>query len=83
MMEAKCNDRALLAEKPVKMKQATIQMVRAKNVLVKESTSSCQYQYKDPCMDSFGSNATPMGGAAGRTDAMIGAMEEQKAEGVC
>ena len=33
-------------------------------------------------MDSFGSNATPMGGAAGRTDAMIGAVEAQKAEGV-
>ena len=82
-MEAKCGDRALLAEKTAKIKQATIHMVRAKNVLMKETTSSCQYHYKDPCMDSFGSNATPMGGAAGRTDAMIGAVEGQKAEGVC
>ena len=35
-----------------------------------------------PCMDAFGSNATPMGGAAGRADAMVGAVEAQKAEGV-
>ena len=33
-------------------------------------------------MDSFGSNATPMGGSAGRADALIGATEGQKAEGV-
>ena len=33
-------------------------------------------------MDSFGSNATPMGGSAGRTDALVGAVEAQKAEGV-
>ena len=33
-------------------------------------------------MDFFGSNATPMGGAAGRSDAMIAAVEAQKAEGV-
>ena len=31
-----------------------------------------------PCMDAFGSNATPMGGAAGRADALIGAVEAQK-----
>ena len=36
----------------------------------------------DPCMDSFGSSATPMGGAAGRADAMVAAVEAQKAEGV-
>ena len=35
-----------------------------------------------PCMDYFGSNATPMGGSAGRGDAMIAAVEAQKAEGV-
>ena len=35
-----------------------------------------------PCMDIFGSNATPMGGSAGRADALIGATEAQKAEGV-
>ena len=35
-----------------------------------------------PCMDSFGSNGTPMGGSVGRADAMIGAIEAQKAEGV-
>ena len=35
-----------------------------------------------PCMDVFGSNATPMGGCAGRADALIGATEAQKAEGV-
>ena len=35
-----------------------------------------------PCMDAFGSNATPMGGSAGRADAAIGAVEAQKAEGV-
>ena len=35
-----------------------------------------------PCMDVFGSNATPMGGSAGRADAMVGAIEAQKAEGV-
>ena len=34
------------------------------------------------CMDEFGSNATPMGGSLGRADAMIGAVENQKAEGV-
>ena len=34
------------------------------------------------CMDEFGSNATPMGGSIGRADAMIGAVENQKAEGV-
>ena len=33
-------------------------------------------------MDRFGSNATPMGGSAGRVDAAIGAIEAQKAEGV-
>ena len=33
-------------------------------------------------MDIFGSNATPMGGSAGRADALIGAVEAQKAEGV-
>ena len=33
-------------------------------------------------MDYFGSNATPMGGSAGRADAMIAAVEAQKAEGV-
>jgi hypothetical protein len=33
-------------------------------------------------MDIFGSNATPMGGDAGRCDAIIGAVEAQKAEGV-
>ena len=31
------------------------------------------------CMDMFGSNATPTGGAAGRADAMVGAVEAQKA----
>jgi hypothetical protein len=35
-----------------------------------------------PCMDIFGSNATPMGGSMGRADALIGATEAQKAEGV-
>ena len=39
-------------------------------------------QGADPCMDSFGSNATPMGGCAGRCDAMVGAVESQKADGV-
>lgn len=34
-----------------------------------------------PCMDMFGSNGTPMGGAAGGADAMIGAVEAQLAEG--
>ena len=33
-------------------------------------------------MDRFGSNATPMGGSAGRADAMVSAVEAQKAEGV-
>ena len=33
-------------------------------------------------MDIFGSNATPMGGSAGRADALVGAVEAQKAEGV-
>ena len=32
----------------------------------------------NPCMDMFGSNATPMGGGAGRADAMVGAVEGQK-----
>ena len=36
----------------------------------------------DPCMDIFGSNATPMGGSLGRADAAVGAVEAQKAEGV-
>ena len=36
----------------------------------------------EPCSDIFGSNATPLGGSAGRADAMIGAVEAQKAEGV-
>ena len=35
-----------------------------------------------PCMDVFGSNGTPMGGSAGRADALVGAVEAQKAEGV-
>ena len=35
-----------------------------------------------PCMDRFGSNATPMGGSGGRCDAAISAIEAQKAEGV-
>ena len=36
----------------------------------------------DPCMDGFGSNAKAMGGYAGRCDAMVGAVESQKADGV-
>ena len=36
----------------------------------------------DPCMDTFGSNATAMGGAAGRCDAMVAAVESQAADGV-
>ena len=36
----------------------------------------------DPCMDGFGSNAKAMGGCAGRCDAMVGAVESQKADGV-
>ena len=32
-------------------------------------------------MDIFGSNATPMGGATGRTDAVVGATEAQQLEG--
>ena len=36
----------------------------------------------DPCMDMFGSNATPTGGSAGRAASMVGAVEAQKAEGV-
>ena len=39
-------------------------------------------QGADPCMDSFGSNATPTGGCAGRCDAMVGAVESQKVDGV-
>ena len=35
-----------------------------------------------PCMDVYGSNATPLAGSAGRSDAMVGAVEAQKAEGV-
>ena len=37
---------------------------------------------KKPCMDRFGSNATAIGGSAGRGDALVGAVEAQKAEGV-
>jgi len=37
---------------------------------------------EQPCMDRYGSNATPMGGGAGRADALIGAVEGQKKEGV-
>ena len=33
-------------------------------------------------MGIFGSNATPMGGSAGRADALVGATEAQKAEGI-
>jgi len=33
-------------------------------------------------MDTFGSNATAMGGAAGRSDAMVDSVEAQKEEGV-
>ena len=36
----------------------------------------------DGCQDMFGSSATPMGGSLGRADALIGAVEAQKAEGV-
>ena len=36
----------------------------------------------DPCVDTIGSNATPMGGAAGRADAMVAAVEPQAADGV-
>ena len=36
----------------------------------------------DPCMDTFGSNATAMGGAAGRCDAKVAAVESQAADGV-
>ena len=35
----------------------------------------------NPCMDYFGSNATCMGGGAGRADALIAGQEAQKAEG--
>ena len=37
---------------------------------------------ENPCMDIFGSNATPMGGSLGRADALVGGIEAQKAEGV-
>ena len=33
-----------------------------------------------PCMDIYGSNATPMGGSMGRADALIGAVESQTKE---
>ena len=33
-------------------------------------------------MDTFGSNATPMGGVAGRCDAMVAAVESQAADGL-
>ena len=36
----------------------------------------------NPCMNIYGSNATPMGGSLGRVDAAVGAFEAQKAEGV-
>ena len=36
----------------------------------------------DACMDTFGSNATPMGGAAGRCDAIVVAVESQEADRV-
>ena len=36
----------------------------------------------EPCCDIFGSNAAPLRGSAGRCDAMVGAVEAQKAEGV-
>ena len=36
----------------------------------------------NPCADRFGSNATPLGGSAGRADAAVGVVEAQKAEGV-
>ena len=36
----------------------------------------------NPCMNIFGSNATPMGGSLGRADAVAGAIEAQKTEGV-
>ena len=39
-------------------------------------------EHPKPCSDSFGSNATPLGGSAGRADAAVGAVEAQKAEGV-
>ncbi len=39
-------------------------------------------QTSSPCMDIFGSNANPIGGSAGRFDALVGAVEAQKAEGV-
>ena len=35
---------------------------------------------ENPCMDSFGSSATPTGGSAGRCDAFVGAVESQKTE---
>ncbi len=37
---------------------------------------------KKPCMDMFGSNGTPMGGTAGKAMAFVGAVENQKTEGV-
>ena len=33
-------------------------------------------------METLGSNATPIGGAAGRCDAMVAAVESQSADGV-
>ena len=36
----------------------------------------------NPCMNIYGSNATPMGGSLGRVDAAVGAFEAQKSEGV-
>ena len=35
---------------------------------------------ESPRMDVYGSNASPMGGSAGRADALVGAVEAQKAE---
>ena len=34
-----------------------------------------------PCSDAFGSNAEPMGGIAGRCDALFGAVEAQRSTG--
>ena len=59
----------------------TIKVVLA-NLYGVQMCADCPHcvQCEDPCMDVYGSNATPMGGSAGRADALVGAVEAQKAE---
>lgn len=74
--------RLFLAEDPLAAANAFSVQIRTvlATMLGIRMRSTCPHcaDSATPCQDALGSNAEPMGGIAGRVDAMFGAMEAQK-----